>query len=71
MALTWVRRHESLVTVLRRLLERIREIELKIKRFLLDREFFNLPVVEFLQGENLPFLMPVKFAGRAPRKVAN
>ena len=70
-ALTWVRRRESLVTVLRRLLERIREIELKIKRFLLDREFFNLPVVEFLQGENLPFLMPVKFAGRAPRKVAN
>ncbi len=67
-ALTWVRRHESLVTVLRRLLERIREIELKIKRFLLDREFFNLPVVEFLQGENLPFLMPVKFAGRAPKK---
>ena len=67
-ALTWVRRHESLVTVLRRLLTRIRDIGLKIRRFLLDREFFNLPVVEFLQEENLPFLMPVKFAGRAPKK---
>jgi hypothetical protein len=42
LALTWVRRHESMVTVLRRLLARIREIGLKIRRFLLDRAFFNV-----------------------------
>jgi hypothetical protein len=68
LALTWVRRHESLVVVLRRLLARIREIGLKIKRVLLDRAFFNVPVVEFLQQENLPFLMPVMFRGRRPQK---
>jgi hypothetical protein len=68
LALTWVRRHESMVTVLRRLLTRIREIGLKIKRVLMDRAFFNVPVVEFLQQENLPFLMPVMFRGRKPKK---
>lgn len=67
-ALTWVRRHESTVTALRRLLARIREIGLKIKRLLLDRAFFNVPVTEYLQQENLPFLMPVVFRGRRPKK---
>jgi putative transposase len=57
-----------MVTVLRRLLARIREIGLKIKYFLLDRAFFNVAVMEFLQQEHLPFLMPVKFAGRRPEK---
>jgi len=68
LALTWVRRHESMVTVLRRLVARIREIGLKIKRLLLDRAFFSVPVVEFLQAEKLPFLMPVMFRGRKPKK---
>lgn len=68
LALTWVRRHETMVTVLKRLLARIREIGLKIKRLLLDRQFFNVPVIEFLQQEQLPFLMPVMFRGRRPKK---
>jgi hypothetical protein len=68
LALTWVRRHESMVTVLRRLLARIRDIGLKIKYFLLDRAFFNVATIEFLQRESLPFVMPVKFAGRRPKK---
>jgi len=68
LALTWVQRHESMVRVLRRLVARIREIGLKIRRVLLDRAFFNVPVVGFLQEENLPFLMPVMFRGRRPQK---
>ena len=68
LALTWVRRHESTVTVLRRLLSRVREIGLKIRCLLLDRGFFNVPVMAFLQEEKLPFLMPVKFSGRRPKK---
>lgn len=67
-ALSWVRRHESMVRVLRRLLAQIRGIGLKIKRVLLDRAFFNVAVVEFLQQENLPFLMPVVIRGRRPKK---
>jgi hypothetical protein len=68
LALTWVRRHESNVTVLRRLLARIREIGMKIRCLLVDRAFFNVPVIAFLQQERLPFLMPVKFAGRRSKK---
>ena len=68
LALTWVRRHESMVTVLQRLVDRIRTIGLKIKRMLLDRAFFNVPVVEFLQAEHLPFVMPVMIRGRKPKK---
>ena len=67
-ALTWVRRHDSMVAVLRRLLARIREIGLKIKYLLLDRAFFSVAVMQWMQQENLPFLMPVKFAGRRPKK---
>jgi hypothetical protein len=68
LALTWVRRHESKIKVLGRLLARIREIGLKIRCLLMDREFFNVPVMALLQQENLPFLMPVKFSGRRPKK---
>lgn len=68
LAVTWVRRHETTVVALRRLLTRIRELGLKIKRLLLDRAFFNVPVTEFLQGERIPFLMPVMFRGRPPKK---
>jgi hypothetical protein len=67
LALTWVRRHESMVTVLQRLVARIREIGLKMQCVLLDRAFFNVPVIEFLQQEELPFLMPVMFRGRPPK----
>jgi Transposase DDE domain len=67
-ALTWVRRHETTVTALRRLLARIRELGLKIRRLLLDRAFFNVPVTGYLQEENFPFLMPVMFRGRRPKK---
>ena len=68
LALTWVRRHESTVTVLRRLLARIREIGLKIRCLLLDRGFFSVAVMALLQQEKLPFLMPVKISGRRPKK---
>jgi hypothetical protein len=68
LALSYVRRHETTVVALRRLLTRIREIGLKIRCLLLDRAFFNVPVIEFLQAERLPFLMPVMFRGRPPKK---
>ena len=68
LALTWVRRHETTVAVLRRLLTRIREISVKIKLLLLDRAFFSAAVIAFLQSEQLSFLMPVVFRGRRAKK---
>lgn len=67
-ALTWVRRHETTVTALRRVLAHIRATGLNLRRVLLDRAFFNVSVIEFLQGEPLPFVMPVVFRGRPPKK---
>ena len=52
-ALTWVRRHESMVAVLRRLLARTREKGLKIKRVLVDRAFFKVPVHRQRLGQTL------------------
>lgn len=67
-ALTWVRRHETMVKVLERLLAQIDKIGLKIRCLLLDRAFFNVPVAELLQRKQLPFLMPVMFRGRRPKR---
>jgi hypothetical protein len=68
LALSWVRRHETTVKALARLLDRIDELGLKIRCLLLDRAFFNVPVIQFLQSRQLPFLMPVAFRGRKPKK---
>lgn len=68
LAVTWIRRHESMVTVLQRVLARLREMAVKIRVLLLDRAFFNTPVMALLQGEHIPFLMPVAIGGRRPKK---
>jgi hypothetical protein len=58
LALAWVRRHESTVTVLRRLLTRLREIAVNIEVLLRDRAFFSAAVMAFLQAEHLPCCWP-------------
>jgi len=68
LAITWVRRHETMVAALERLLSRIAIIGVKIRYLLLDRAFFNVSVVRFLQQRNVPFLMPVVMRGRRPKK---
>ena len=68
LGMTWVRRHQDLPTVIARLLATVREKCVKIRRILLDRAFFNVPVIELLQREQLPFLMPVMFRGRPPKR---
>jgi Transposase DDE domain len=67
LALTWVRRHEGTEVALQRLITRIREIGLPIRRLQLDRGFFTTPVIAYLQQEQLPFLMPVMFRGRSSK----
>lgn len=67
LALTRVRGSDSRVAVLRRLIGRIRSLGLKIKRLLLDRAFFNIPVISYLKAERIRFLMPVMIRGRKPK----
>lgn len=67
-ALTWVRASDSMIKVLERLIGRIREFGLKIKYLLLDRAFFNIPVISWLKAEQLRFLIPVVMRGRRPKR---
>jgi hypothetical protein len=68
LALSWVRRQETMAVVLGRLIAQIRNSGLKTRCVLLDRAFFSVPVVALLQQEKLPFLMPVVFRGRKPKR---
>lgn len=67
LALTWVRASDSMVQVLGRLIARIRELGLKIQCLLVDRAFYNIPVIAWLKAERIKFLMPVMIRGRRPK----
>jgi hypothetical protein len=66
-ATTWVRGDESLVEVLRRVLQQVRRNGLKIQDLLLDREFYTADVVRYLHAARYPFIMPVAHRGRTPK----
>ncbi|MFB2920688.1 hypothetical protein [Aerosakkonema funiforme] len=57
LAIKAVRRQDTKVAILTYLLALIEPISLKIKRLYLDREFFCVPVIRWLQALNIPFVM--------------
>jgi hypothetical protein len=66
-AATYVWRNDRTAQVVQRLLERARALGLKIRYLLLDRAFYNVPVVRCLQSMHCPFLMPVVHRGKRPK----
>jgi len=64
LALTYVWGDERLVEVLKRLLARLKELEIRIKRLFLDREFYNVVVIRYLKTQNIWFVMPVIVRGK-------
>lgn len=54
--------------VLGRLLLRLAERGLLIKTLLLDRQFFTLDVLEYLQSCQIPFVMPLALRGKKPKR---
>jgi hypothetical protein len=67
LAYTWVKQGETDIVVVQRLLAEIAKMGLKIRCLLLDRGFFNVALMSFLQGQNIPFVIPVVFRGRKPK----
>lgn len=67
LAATLVQRDEQPVEVLKRLLQRVRRLGVRIRVLLLDREFFLVDVVRYLRRANRPFLVPVVHRGRKPK----
>ena len=68
LALTWVRAKESPTDVLTRLWKQLESSGIRCKLVLLDRYFFNVKVMQWLQAQQLPFIVPVVLRGRKPKK---
>jgi putative transposase len=65
-ALTAVAKAEPLKDVLQRLLKQARSAGVTPRLLLLDRGFYSVDVIRYLQAARYPFLMPVKLTGRKP-----
>jgi Transposase DDE domain len=66
-ALTGVRKGESLKDVVQRLLQQAARVGIRPRLLLLDRGFYSVAVVRYLQAARVPFLMPVVCHGRSPK----
>ena len=67
-ALTGVKKGESLKDVVQRLLRQAARVGVRPRLLLLDRGFYSVAVVRYLQAARHPFLMPVVCHGRAPKQ---
>jgi len=67
LAMTYVWENDTVRDVVRRLMQKVREIGVKLDFLLLDREFYSLDVVRYLKRAHYPFLMPVVRRGRRPK----
>ncbi len=63
LAIKAVRRCDTRVAIITYLLALIEPLNLKIKRLHLDRKFFCVPVIRWLQALNIAFVMPVIIRG--------
>lgn len=64
LAIKAVRKEDTLVAIITYLLALIEPLQLKIQRLLLDREFFCVPVIRWLQALDIPFEMPAIIRGK-------
>jgi Transposase DDE domain len=67
-ALTGVAKGESLKDVVQRLLRQAASVGVRPSLLLLDRGFYSVAVVRYLQQARHPFLMPVVCHGRSPKQ---
>jgi putative transposase len=63
-ALTYVRRGEPLKAVVQRLLQQAARVGVKPRYLLVDRGFWGVDVIRYLQAARVPFVMPVPARGR-------
>src|SRR5512143_3567005 len=67
-ALTGVRKGEPLKDVIQRLLRQAASVGVRSRLLLLDRGFYSVAVIRYLQAGRHPFLMPVVCHGRSPKQ---
>lgn len=64
LALHAIPRGETMVATLTILLARLSALRVRIKRLYLDRGFYSVPVIRWLQALRIPFLMPAIIRGK-------
>jgi len=64
LALTFVRRSDMVLDVLQRLLNRVKSLEVRIKRLMLDRGFDNNAVIGYLNEQAFPTIMALTIRGK-------
>jgi hypothetical protein len=64
LALTFVGATDRLAQVLARLRQRVRQMGIKTRLLLLDRAFFAVEIIDQLQRDGQPFIMPVIIRGK-------
>ncbi len=65
LAIKAVQQQDTLVAIITYLLALIEPIKLRIERLYLDREFFCVPVIRWLQSLDIPFEMPAIIRGKS------
>ena len=66
-ALTPVERGEAMKDIVQRLLALARKANVRPRLLLLDRGFYSIDVIRYLQRARVPFLMPAIARGRKPK----
>ena len=64
LALHAIRKDETTVAVLTHLLDRLFHANIRIKQLFMDRGFYSVPVIRWLQACEIPFLMPAIIRGK-------
>jgi hypothetical protein len=64
LALTFVRRSDTVLAVLQRLLNQVKQIEVHIKRLMLDRGFDNNAIIGYLNEQPFPTIMALTIRGK-------
>jgi putative transposase len=66
-AMTYVRKGDKMVDVVRRLLKSLRAMGGKASVLLLDRGFYDTATLSHLKSAHQPFIVPMKLSGRKPK----
>jgi hypothetical protein len=69
LALTYVLRGEAVSTILTRLLDRLKALDVEPKRLYLDREFFNVEMLRLLKLKPFTTILPVPVRGKRLRSL--
>lgn len=64
LALTFVRKSDSMPDILRRLFKRLDALNLNVKKLYLDKGFYSIGVIRLLKVRGTPFILPAVVRGK-------